>query len=1109
MNKKNKILLINPFWSYTTVYPPSNLAQLAAFLRKNDINVAITDLNFEIAKIQPRDWIQMSIDIINKEKPSVIGIICDTIHLPFCIEFIPRFKAANNKIPIILGGNHASADYKNLFDMLPIDFIVKGEGELTLLELIKNIDNPNKYKQIEGLIYKKKELQVNKNRPLINDLSILPLPAYDLLPNLNEYLKFLDSEIGISATRGCSYSCLFCSKENTGGNFRKRPIENIIEEIKYLQDKYGIKKISFDDNCLTTDKNWLLNLLEELIKLKIKFRCFARIDHIDNDILKKMVESGCYRIYHGIESGSKKLRKTLNKNYHEKFNNSKILEIIQKEKNSGLIVVCSFMTCIPGETEKDFNDTLNLAKDIKQIGVSVQLWIMTPYPGTAAYNLFKDKIIYLDRKQTLNQSDIFEDEQYLLFGDSIKKISKINPDNYIFKPNIELKKFFGLFHMAKNQLGLGSKKILLIKPPIEEVPIEIENYDSGFFTYASQPNALLRVGSYLESKGHKVSFLDCYAESIGKINSITNKEFIGYRIVGDGKTNMKAYHFGMSYPDIKNKLLNMGSFDEIWVSCTMTYHWIPSHRVIDICKEIFPKTKVLFGGIYPTLCPENARKSKADIIYQGEIKEANNFEADFDLLDYKPDYAILKSTRGCPNSCSYCAVHILEGNKMIFKSPEQTINEIFNINKKYGIKKFIFWESNFLINSKNHFERILDGVIERKLNLEFEAPEGFPPNLLSLDLAKKMREAGFKIIHLPLESSDKDMEKRFKRKSNLDDFNRAVHFLKEAGFDSKDIIVFVLAFLSDQKIESILNSFITVWELGCTPKIMPFTPIPGTEEYKKYEHIWNTRSLEELHPFLLPACGKNFSFSEAIELAQYNRMQDPINYLKLKKNINDIDKKFVKLIKNSNKMWDNYYKNNEVAWDTDLPDFTVVKAAKNFLNIKKDKTILDVGCGYGKNSAYLKSKGYDVYGIDISGYALDNLDKILNKKNFFLNDILSWKCYDKKFDVILDIGCFHMVNEDDIKKYIQKIHFLLKDNGKYILRCFSEIGYKVKRFHPRDDGLENKSPFLNYLRKEDLINMIDPFFKVVEFKELFFCPSKVDGVNRLAPGMYEIFSIKK
>lgn len=1115
-------MLINPFWSFKKVYPPTNLAQIAAYLRKNKINVSLLDLNYRISKTKIMNIdliIKESIKLVEKESASVLGLICDTIHLPFCIEFIPKFKERNPNTKIILGGNHASANPKRMFELFPIDFVVIGEGELTILELLENIDDKTKHKNIQGIAYKQNEkININEKRPPINDLSELPLPAYDLIPNLKDYLKKDETEIGISASRGCPYSCSFCASNVFWGQQRFRPVKNIINEIKYLIQNYDIKKISLDDLCLTNNWIWLNELLSELTKLKLKIRGFARIDQLDKNILTRLVAAGFYRLYHGIESGSPRLRDLLKKGIKQDTINEKIIETIKLEKEIGLQPVCSFMTGIPTETETEFEQTTKLALDLKNAGAETQFWIMTPYPGINAMKEYSDKIIEIDRWEKIKQADVFEEEQRLLFKDSLLKLKSDNPDNYMFKPDIDLKKFFQLYQEAIIKLKSERKeKILLIKPPIEEVIPPLKNVESyyenpyGFFSYASQPHGLLKIASYLKSIGKEVSLINCTAEAEkNENNSVYNIKLLEYKKTGDQQKEYPLFHCGMSYDNFEKELAKETSPDEIYITTTMTYHWRPSHKIAEICKRLFPDVPITLGGIYASLCPEHAAKSKADYIYIGQFGPAANFDTDIELLEHKPDYAIIKTTRGCPNKCSYCAVHLLEGNKMSFRNYNLAYKEI---NDKYlnGIKKFVFWESNLLINCKNHFEKLLDLIIKNKLDVKLWAPEGLQPNLVTQELAHKMKKAGFKEIHIPLESSDKKMEERFGRASHLDDFNRSVYFFRNAGFEKGDITAFVLIGMPKQKLDSIIDSFIKAWEAGSTPKVMPFTPIPGTKEYINYIQLIGNQNYDNLHPLLWPFAGNDLSTKELEEISSFHRIPDPIKYFKNNTIDSEIDKRIVNRLKESKTIWEEYYKENlkTLMWNNiEFPDSFIVDFARNRQQNKE--RVLDIGCGTGKNSKFLEEQGYEVYGVDVSSTAIKNLNKeIKNKKRFIVKDILDSLIFDSKFDFLLDVGCFHMIRKKDWKRYLENVRKLIKKKGVFLLRCFSEYGYNSSRFFADEYKQGLKSPFLNFTTKKEIVKLFGTEFVIKEIKDKFWAITKEKGKTEFKPGIYEIIMEKR
>ncbi len=651
-------------------------------------------------------------------------------------------------------------------------------------------------------------------------------------------------------------------------------------------------------------------------------------------------------------------------------------------------------------------------------------------------------------------------------------------------------------------------RILLIKPPFyEALPPLPENFSDleeerqDFYSFASQPSGLLRVGSYLKKKGNEVVFFDCAAEVGREHNfSVMNKRYVTKRRAGTTDTLVPIYHHGIGYDEFEIELKKLGNFDEIYVSSIMTYHWEAVHEIIRICRRVLPSAKIKLGGIYATICREHAKTSGAEVI-SGEIEEANDVWIDISLFHYKPSYMVLKSTRGCPNRCSYCAVSDLEGRCMRYRDPEDIVDEIETLWRVHGIEEFHFWESNLLVNAKKHFEKILDMIIERKIKIRFSTPEGLQPNLITAELAKKMKAAGMTNVNLPLETVDDDMSKnRFNRASHLSSFVKAVGYMRDAGFDQKDIKVFILAGMPEQGIESVIDSMIFVMELGLRIKIMPFTPIPGTAEYEKFKHLIKGKDLEDLHPFLFPFAGGDFDADDMIHLCCFNNnsYEDYFNTVTLLPDDSAVKGIVASKIRNSEKLWEMFLNTNPPWESDDNPDVSVVRAVDSGF-FDGVKSVIDIGAGRGKNLRYLLGKGYDAFGIDMNR----NVAGLL-KDNRIVADVLEWKT-DRVFDAAIDIGCFHMIKEHDQRRYIRKVHSLLKKHGRYVLRVFSEHGFHVKRFYTLSYGVPTRSPWIQYMGYEKIKALFSKHFNIKNLRKIMWCV--VDG--EMKPGMYELYMIRK
>jgi radical SAM superfamily enzyme YgiQ (UPF0313 family) len=446
------------------------------------------------------------------------------------------------------------------------------------------------------------------------------------------------------------------------------------------------------------------------------------------------------------------------------------------------------------------------------------------------------------------------------------------------------------------------KRYLLINPPIEYPDIyeyinkRILSRDDPIIKSwrnpsCYQPIGLLKIGAALKKQGHYVKLIDCFSDTPEQAdNSKLRKTFVCERECGNYKNekiNLKFYLRGLPYDEFKAKLKKEKKPDEIYVTSGLTYNNKPVQRIIEICKEVFPDIPVKLGGIYATLCHEEASKTKADSVHFGCLPEAKHEWADLDLLDYKPSYSVIKTTYGCPNKCTFCSVHVLEGNKMDFRNPEDVLNEIKDKIKRDGIRHFHFWESNILMNYKNHLEKILDGIINMELNIRIDFPEGFQLNLLNQDIANKLCKAGMTYVNLPLETSDAKLNKSFKKPSGAKDFEKALSYFLNAGLERSKIGCLVLAGLPGQTIENIIESVRYVWKCGCIPVIMSFTPIPHSEIFKK-EFGSKPIKYEEWNPLLWKFASEKMKVHDLFSIAMCTSLSTPELFVSFMKDKNMI-----------------------------------------------------------------------------------------------------------------------------------------------------------------------------------------------------------------------------
>lgn len=385
--KRLKILLFRPYSKADELIPPFGLGYLATALRKNHdtqildgIKENMTPENFE--------------EFLRENKFDIIGIQLFTFHINAVKEYIRVIKKVSPESKIILGGPHPSCDPNNIFYYFPdIDFAFRGEAEIGLAKLMNLINadeniKEDDLKEIPGLIWRNKENKTAVNNQIFTeDLDALGYPSWDLLkpdtyPLAPHGAFFKNYPIApIIITRGCPFNCTFCAGRLVSGRkIRRRSVGSVIQEIKELYHKYGIREIHIEDDNFTFYRDLVMEFCDELKKnnLNISWVCpnGVRLDTLDKELLLKMKGTGLYSLSVGVESGSDRVLAHMQKS----LNTEKIKEKVALIRETGLEVIGFFVIGYPTESRKDILDTIKFAKklDLKRANFT----IFKPFPGT-------------------------------------------------------------------------------------------------------------------------------------------------------------------------------------------------------------------------------------------------------------------------------------------------------------------------------------------------------------------------------------------------------------------------------------------------------------------------------------------------------------------------------------------------------------------------------------------------------------------------------------------------------------------------------------------------------------------------------------------------------
>ena len=349
--------------------PPLGIAYIAATLRNAGYTVSIIDANAE--NLSNYDIVQL----LKQYNTDLVAISCNysPLHNP-TLRLSGRIKAEFD-IPVIVGGNHATAmAEKILLSTHTIDYVVLGEGERVMLNLIQALETDTPVHQIEGIAFRVgNTVYRTPDAPLIEDLDLIPDPAYDLLP-MEKYTRY-----NIITSRGCPFRCTYCASNIIfRRKVRYRSPKRVVDEIEFLIQRYGLKHFWFSDDTFTTNTGYTLSLLDEMQRraLKITWSCLTRIDVVKREVLERMKESGCSYISYGIESGNQHQLDAIGK----KITTTEILQTLELTHDVGIVQYGFFIVGFPGESKESIMDSFALIMNSKLDGAAFN--ILIPLPGT-------------------------------------------------------------------------------------------------------------------------------------------------------------------------------------------------------------------------------------------------------------------------------------------------------------------------------------------------------------------------------------------------------------------------------------------------------------------------------------------------------------------------------------------------------------------------------------------------------------------------------------------------------------------------------------------------------------------------------------------------------
>jgi radical SAM superfamily enzyme YgiQ (UPF0313 family) len=378
------LLLSTPHPLEESPLPPLSLSYLAGVLAQEGIEVKILD--FLVTHYHPGKLRRE----LEEYRPQLVGVTCVTLNYPIARRMLKVCRDFDLNIFTVIGGPHVTFALEETLLSSPwIDTVVIGEGERTLVELAKAVAEDKDIHHVSGLAFAAGgRVTRTSARPLIENLDQLPLPARELLP-MARY-RALGTPCTLITSRGCPYSCIFCSGHRMfGPRVRFRSPGLVVDEIERLQSDFRLAKINIVDDTFTLNHNHTRAVCEEMLSrnLKLKWSVFARVDRISEDLAQLMNRAGCEWVLFGVESADEGILKTIRK----RTTPEDVRRGVKIAAEAGINVFNSFILGLPGESWETARKTLAFGDELYQkYGAKYGFHMLSPLPGTEIYERAKD-----------------------------------------------------------------------------------------------------------------------------------------------------------------------------------------------------------------------------------------------------------------------------------------------------------------------------------------------------------------------------------------------------------------------------------------------------------------------------------------------------------------------------------------------------------------------------------------------------------------------------------------------------------------------------------------------------------------------------------------------
>jgi len=334
---------------------------------------------------------------LQEENPDALGVSLLTTTVEHALELIRLVREWRPELPIIAGNQHATMFADDLLSHQMADYVVRGEGEETVVELAGALQEGADVDQILGLSFLRGGKVVhNPDRPILEDLDRLPYPAWHRVDLFNpSYMELpvigvYSTPLAVMASRGCPFGCVYCSQDKHYKKVRLRKISKVVDEIESHVDRYGVEWLTFNDAYFPWNRRQGLDFADEMIRRglhrRVRWTTESRVDRVDEELMMRLSESGLEVIFFGFESGNQAILDRAGKG----TTLEQARQAAQAARNAGVAVMGFFMLGLPGDTVESCWETVRFAMELDCD--FAKFAITVPYPGSALYDELRGQI---------------------------------------------------------------------------------------------------------------------------------------------------------------------------------------------------------------------------------------------------------------------------------------------------------------------------------------------------------------------------------------------------------------------------------------------------------------------------------------------------------------------------------------------------------------------------------------------------------------------------------------------------------------------------------------------------------------------------------------------